>query len=72
VLALHISPTKNEAKRFCDYRHTWGDHLPLEVVESPYRAVIAPAVAYIESLHEQSPDVTLTVVVPEVGRWPTC
>ena len=66
VLALHISPTEDEAKRFLAYWHTWGDHLPLEVVESPYRAVVAPAVAYIASLHEQSPDVTLTVVVPEV------
>ena len=71
VLALHVSPTTEEAQRFRDYWATWGNHLPLEVIESPYRALIAPTVAYVESLHEQRPDLTLTVVVPDVSvhRW---
>jgi amino acid transporter len=66
VLALHVSPTDGEAKRFSGYWHTWGEHLPLEVVVSPYRAVVAPMVNYIESLHRLSPDLTLTVIVPEI------
>jgi len=71
VLALHVSPSEQEAERFRDYWRTWGDHLPLEVVVSPYRAIVAPLVNYIESLHQLSPDLTLTVIVPEivVAHW---
>ena len=44
-----------------DYRH-----LPLQVVICSYRATVAPPAYYIEALHRQDPDITLTVVVPEV------
>jgi amino acid transporter len=66
VLALHVSPTDEEAERFRGYWRTWGDHLPLEVVVSPYRAIIAPMVNYIESLHRSSQGLTLTVILPEI------
>lgn len=66
VLALHLSPTEEEAKRFHDYWHLWGDHLPLVVVVSPYRAIIAPMINYIEVLHWQRPDLTITVILPEI------
>jgi amino acid transporter len=71
VLAVHVSPTDEEAERFREYWRTWGDHLPLEVVVSPYRAIVAPLVNYIESLHRLGPDLTLTVIMPEivVRRW---
>ena len=71
VLALHVSPTEEECKRFRQYWASWGNHLPLELIQSPYRAVIPPTVAYIESLHAQRPDLTLTVIVPDlaVRRW---
>lgn len=66
VLALHISPTEDEAKRFRTYWHTWGDHLPLEVIVSPHRAVVAPLINYIVALHHQRPALTLTVILPEI------
>ncbi len=66
VLALHVSPTDEEAERFSDYWRVWGDHLPLEIVVSPYRAIIAPMVNYIESLHHLRGDLTLTVILPEI------
>jgi hypothetical protein len=71
VLALHVSPSDDEAKRFLGYWEVWGDHLPLEVVVSPYRAVVAPMVNYIESLHNERPDLTLTVILPQlvVRHW---
>jgi amino acid transporter len=71
VLALHVSPSDDEAKRFLDYWQVWGDHLPLEVVVSPYRAVVAPMVSYIESLHDERPELTLTVILPQliVRHW---
>jgi amino acid transporter len=71
LLCLHISPTDNEADRFRDYWNQWGDHLPLEIIVSPHRALVAPMVNYISSLHRQRPDLTLTVILPEivVRRW---
>ncbi len=66
VLALHISPNPEEAKRFRDYWSAWGDHLPLEVVISPYRAVVAPLIHHIQILHRQRPELTLTVILPEI------
>jgi amino acid transporter len=66
VLALHVSPTAQEAGRFTGYWQTWGNHLPLEVIVSPHRALVAPLVHYIWSLHKQRPDLTLTVILPEV------
>ena len=66
AFALHISPTTEEAERFLGYWRAWGDHLPLEVIVSPHRAVVAPLVNYILTLHRQRPDLTLTVAVPEV------
>jgi hypothetical protein len=72
VLAVHVSPTEEEAQRFQSSWQAWGDHLPLEVVVSPYRATVAPLAHYIAGLHRQRPDVTLTLVVPEIvvaKRW---
>ncbi|GAA2264620.1 APC family permease [Kitasatospora cystarginea] len=66
VLALHISPSEDEAQRFREYWREWGDHLPLKIVVSPYRTIVAPLVNYIESLHHQRPDLTLTVILPEI------
>jgi hypothetical protein len=71
VLALHVSPTEEEAARFRSYWADWGNHVPLEVVESPYRAVVPPTIAYIEALHAQRPELTLTVAVADlaVRHW---
>jgi amino acid transporter len=72
LLTVHVSPNEEEAHRFNKYWHAWGDHLPLEVLISPYRAVVAPMANYIEALHSQRPDVTITVAVPVIvvkHRW---
>ena len=41
VLAIHISTDSEEARRFRSYWQVWGDHVPLEIVFSPYRALVA-------------------------------
>ncbi|MEU0132261.1 APC family permease [Streptomyces sp. NPDC006289] len=66
TLALHISPSEEEAERFRDYWTIWGDHVPLHVVLSPYRAIVAPLIHYIEALHHQRPGLTITVILPEI------
>lgn len=72
VLGIHIAFSDEEAERFRRYWRDWGDHLPLEVVVSPYRATLVPLVNYIEALHCERPQLTLSVVVPEIvtkRRW---
>lgn len=71
VLALHVSPEEPEADAFKRAWDRWGAQVPLEVVVSPYRAVVGPIVHYLEALHAQHPEVTLNVVVPElrVRHW---
>ncbi|MGH2854211.1 MAG: APC family permease [Solirubrobacteraceae bacterium] len=66
VLALHISADEEEARRFRSYWQVWGDHVPLEIVLSPYRALVAPLARYLWLLHDQAPDFTVTVVLPEL------
>jgi len=66
VLAVHLSPDDEEAQRFRGYWQAWGNHLPLQIVDSPYRALTAPLARYIHALHSQQPDLTLTIVLPEL------
>ncbi|MEO3924811.1 APC family permease [Micromonosporaceae bacterium B7E4] len=66
AFAVHLSPEQEEADRFRRQWETWGDHLRLETIISPYRTVIAPLAQYVAALHSVRPEVTLTVVVPEI------
>ncbi|MEU8296467.1 APC family permease [Micromonospora sp. NPDC048909] len=72
TLAVHIAPEDAESDRFREQWRAWGDHVRLETIVSPYRAVIGPLAHYLEALHVSRPDVLLTVIVPEVvlrSRW---
>ena len=66
VLALHVSPTGDESERFRREWEAWGNHLPLEIIVSPFRATVAPLTYYVAALHRQRPDLTMTLVVPEI------
>jgi amino acid transporter len=66
VCAVHISPDDEEDERFRRQWDSWGNHLRLEIIVSPYRAVIPSLTRYIEALHLLRPDVTLTVILPEI------
>ncbi|MFJ6199738.1 amino acid permease [Micromonospora sp. NPDC092111] len=72
TLAVHLAPEDSEADRFREQWRAWGDHVRLETIVSPYRAVIGPLAHYLEALHAAAPELVLTVVVPEVvlrRRW---
>jgi amino acid transporter len=66
VLAVHISPDEDEARRFRQYWEVWGDHLRVEVIVSPYRAIVGPLANYLAVLHSIRPGIVLTVVIPEL------
>ncbi|MEV1286969.1 APC family permease [Micromonospora sp. NPDC049679] len=66
TFAVHISPEEEEADRFRQEWTDWGDHLRLEIIVSPYRAIIPLLAHYFEALHALRPDLAVTVIVPEV------
>ena len=51
-------------------RATWdawddGAQIPLAIVDSPYRTIVGPLLAYIDAVDAEDPFDTLTVVLPE-------
>jgi len=66
LLAVHLATDETDAERFRRYWSTWGDYVPLQIIHSPYRSLIVPLARYIEALKEQRPDLTITVVLPEL------
>jgi amino acid transporter len=71
VTAVHIAEGEDEeeAARFHEQWHkivpNAGD-LSLVIIESPYRSLIGPLLSYIDALDQQSPDDTITIVLPEL------
>ncbi|GAB4248441.1 MAG: APC family permease [Thermoleophilia bacterium] len=64
---------KGDEKRLEALERQWADlgvDVPLQVVESPYRELVRPAVQYVRSL-APSPDHMVVVVIPEfvVAHW---
>ena len=43
----------------------WGEGIPLVVLESPYRSVVAPLLNYLDRVKEEKIRHTVTVVIPE-------
>jgi hypothetical protein len=66
LLAVHVSPDEEDAERFRTAWRAWGDPFRLEIVLSPYPAVVVPPVRYVEALHRQRPDLMITVVLGEL------
>jgi amino acid transporter len=66
AFAVHVSPDEEEDDRFRKQWQSWGDHIRLEIIVSPHRAIVASLGRYLEALHDLRPDVTLTVIVPQV------
>jgi len=66
TLALHIAPDAESADRMPEYWRTFGDHVPLEILISPYRWIVNTIPNYLSAIHERRPQLTLTVVLPEI------
>jgi len=65
VVAVHVAPDEGEADRIrAKWQETMAD-VPLVIIESPYRVVIPPLLAYVDALRERHPDDNLLVMLPE-------
>ncbi len=64
VTAVHLTDDKALAEEF---REGWSEavpDVPLLVIESPYRAFVAPMIAFVESMALSEPDRRICVVLP--------
>jgi hypothetical protein len=64
VRAVHVADDLEDAKRISEPWPQYAGDVPLVIVESPYRALIQPLLAYINWVDRQSPG-PVTVVLSE-------
>jgi len=65
VTAVHINDDESAIERM---RESWtklDTDVQLVIIESPYRALVAPLLKYIDEIDKQRPTDTITVVLPE-------
>jgi amino acid transporter len=65
VTAVHITDDEEEIEQMRKQWNELGTDIPLVIIESPYRALVGPLLAYIDEVDKQRPDDTITVVLPE-------
>ncbi|GAC1356473.1 MAG: APC family permease [Ktedonobacteraceae bacterium] len=77
VIAVHVSIDESDEKSVREAWKKWRPNIgddektELVVIESPYRSLARPLLAYIDTVHELYPEYTLTVLLPEfiVSHW---
>jgi amino acid transporter len=71
VIAVHISDDPEQIARLRAKWKAWGDHVPLTVIDSQYRALVRPLMQYIAEIDRQRPGDTIVVVLPELvaTKW---
>jgi hypothetical protein len=71
VVAVFISDDPEKIAEIRRKWEVWGNHVPLEIIESPYRSVIRPLLTYLDAVDAQNDGGTLMVILPEMvyGRW---
>jgi len=72
VTAVHVSIDPAETERVRQKWELWGDGVRLVILDSPYRLLLEPLLAYIEEISSQrQPHETITIVVPQFvpRRW---
>ncbi len=67
VIAVYIATGEEDRARMRRKWEAWGDSdgVPLAIVDSPYRTIVGPLLAYIDEIDAADPFDTLTVVLPE-------
>ncbi len=66
VTAVHISIDAAETEKVQEKWEQWGEGVRLVILDSPYRLMIEPLLAYIEEiLKQRQPNEIITIVVPQ-------
>jgi Amino acid permease len=71
VAAVHVTDDVAGAERLRDAWETWAPGVELVIVESPFRSLTGPLLAYLDALRDVHPGDTVTVVLPELvaSQW---
>ncbi|MGI8846747.1 MAG: APC family permease [Candidatus Dormibacteria bacterium] len=71
VIAVHICDDEAHIAKLRAQWDAWGNHVSLEIIESPYRSFQRPLLAYIDAIDRQRRDDTIVIVLPELvaTRW---
>lgn len=65
VVAVHVTDDEASAEILRREWEEWEPGVELIIVESPFRSLAGPLLAYIDALKETHPKDTITVVLPE-------
>jgi amino acid transporter len=65
AVAVHVTNDPDTADAIRERWPEWAHSTELVVVESPYRALIGPLLAYMDALQRQAPDRPILVVLAE-------
>jgi amino acid transporter len=65
VIAVHVTDDVDEATELQGQWGSWQPGIQLVIIESPYRSLAGPLLAYVDALQETHPKDTVTVVLPE-------
>lgn len=66
AVAVHVTNDPDQADALRERWPSWASSTALVVVESPYRALIGPLLAYMDALGKQAPERPIVVVLNEV------
>jgi len=66
VTAVHVSDDPEEAAELQQAWEAWHCGVPLITIESPYRSLVSPLLAFIDSVHQREPGATVSVILPEM------
>jgi hypothetical protein len=71
LVAVYVSFEEDDREDLEQQWRAFDIDIPLEIVYSPYRELIAPVERYIDELDDRWDNDTITVVIPEfvVGKW---
>jgi len=65
AVAVHVTNDPDTAREIRERWPAWARSTELVVVESPYRALIGPLLAYMDALQRQAPERPILVVIAE-------
>jgi amino acid transporter len=65
VVAVHVTDDVAAAEVLRRQWEEWEPGIQLILIESPFRSLTGPLLAYLDAVQEQNPSDTLTVVLPE-------
>ena len=77
VTAMHVIVDDEQVEQVRTSWQQWQHQIAAEeethllIIESPYRSLLRPILAYIDAVHQRHPEDTLTVILPEfvVAHW---